>query len=451
MSELRALGRLAAPLMLQQIGLQLMGAVDLALVGRYDPNALASVGVANALIFAISCVGMGIVMGLDAVVPQALGAGDPARARRAASDGVRLAILVGAGLTLLVALAPALLPVVGIDATVASEASVFVWARAFGVIPFLVQVALRSYLSAHGRTSPLVIAVVVGNVVNLIADYVFIFGDAGLVRLGLPALGIPACGVLGAAIATSAVQLASLGIYAVAVRRLHRDLRVAPAAAPVTREILRLGIPIGLQTLAEVGVFALTGVLATMISPQAGGAHNVAITLASFTFSLAIGVGGATAVRVGLAVGAGELPRARRAGLLGLGLGTTIMSCTALVFLLTPGPLIALFTDDVEVAAAAVPLIRIAAVFQLSDGLQAVATGALRGAGDSRAALIANLIGHYGLGLGVSLTLAFPLGMGAAGLWWGLSAGLTLTAIVLVARFVVRTRVRSQPQPVPVV
>lgn len=451
MSELRALGRLAAPLVLQQIGLQLMGAVDLALVGRYDATALASVGVANALIFAISCVGMGIVMGLDAVVPRALGAGDRARARRAARDGVRLAVSVGAGLTLLVALAPALLPVVGIDAGVTQEATVFVWARAFGVIPFLVQVALRSYLSAHDRTGALVVAVIVGNVVNLVADYVFIFGDDGLTRLGLPGLGIPACGVLGAAVATSAVQFASLAIYAVAVRRLHRDLPVAPATTPVTRDILRLGVPIGLQTLAEVGVFALTGLLATMISPQAGGAHNVALTLASFTFSLAMGVGGATAVRVGLAVGAGDLRRARRAGLLGLGLGTTIMTCTALVFLFTPTPLIALFTDDADVAAAAVPLLRIAAVFQLSDGLQAVATGALRGAGDSRAALVANLIGHYGLGLGVSLTLAFAVGLGAAGLWWGLSAGLTLTAIVLVARFVGRTRVRPQPDAATVV
>lgn len=447
--ELRPLVRLAWPLILQQIGLQLMGMVDLALVGRFDPGALAAVGVANSLVFAISCVGMGIMMGLDAIVPSALGAGRPQVARRAFHDGVRLAIWVGAGLAALVALSPTLLPVLDIDDGVITDATVYVTARAFGVMPFLLQVAMRSYLSAHGRTRPLVAAVIVGNLVNLVLDYLLIFGDAGLADLGLPAVGMPAMGVLGAAAATSGVQLATLLLYGAAIRRLH-DGGPPPSAEPsAVRTILRHGVPTGLQTLAEVGVFALSGLLAAMISVEAAGAHNVAITLASFAFSLAMGVGGAAAVRVGRAFGAGDRARGRRAGLASLGLGTAIMSCTAAIFVITPGPLIALFTDDAGVARAAEPLIQIAAFFQLSDGVQAVATGALRGAGDTRAALVANLIGHYGLGLGVSLVLAFAASMGAPGLWWGLSAGLTLTAAVLVYRFLRITRPRQEPAAAP--
>jgi len=433
--ELRAHVALALPLAGQQIGLQLMGAVDTAMLGRWNPDALAGAGVANGLVFSITCVGMGIVMGLDTLVPQALGAGERATARSLLRDGLRVALLVGLPATLLVLMSPLALRWFGIDAHVSYQAKIFVWARAFGVAPFLLQVALRSYLSAHGRTRPLIIAVIAGNVINLVADYVLIYGDTGLERLGLPGLGLPEMGVIGAAASTSLVQIATLGLYAAAVRAMHRD---APAPAPrpsAVRKLFALGTPIGLQLLAEVGVFALTGVLAATIGSAAAAAHSVSIQLASFTFSVAVGIGAATAVRVGHAVGAGDAAGARRAGGIGFGLGGAVMACSALVFLLAPATLAGLFTDDPHVITAALPLIQIAALFQLSDGAQAVAAGALRGAGDTRAAFRANVIGHYGLGLGVSLALAFGVGMGTPGLWWGLSAGLTLTAVILIARF----------------
>jgi MATE family multidrug resistance protein len=176
-------------------------------------------------------------------------------------------------------------------------------------------------------------------------------------------------------------------------------------------------------------------VLAARLGRTPAAAHTIAIQIASFTFSLAVGIGAACAVRVGLAIGAGNTPGARRAGWIGLGLGGAIMACTSLVFLIVPGALARLFTDDPIVVAAAVPLIQIAALFQLSDGAQAVAAGALRGAADTRATFWANLGGHYTIGLGLMLALGFAAGLGAPGLWWGLSGGLTLTAVFLVARF----------------
>jgi MATE family multidrug resistance protein len=432
---------LALPLAAQQIGLQLMGAVDIAMLGRWDPDALAGAGVANGLVFSVSCVGMGIVMGLDTLVPQALGAGERGAARSLLRDGLRVALLVGLPATLLVLATPLLLPLFGIDERVAYQAKIFVWARAFGVAPFLLQVALRSYLSAHGRTRPLVVAVIAGNVINLVFDYVLIYGDRGLVSLGLPAIGIPEMGVIGAAAATSSVQIATLVYYALSVRALHRSEPPPPATtASAVRKIFALGTPVGLQLLAEVGVFALTGVLAARIGSDAAAAHSVAIQLASFTFSVAVGVGAATSVRVGRAVGAGDTRGARSAGNIGLALGMVVMACSAAVFVVAPAALAGLFTDDAIVIAAAVPLVQIAALFQLSDGAQAVAAGALRGAGDTRAAFWANVAGHYGLGLGISLWLAFGAGLGTSGLWWGLSAGLTLTAVILVARFARVTR-----------
>ena len=439
-AELRAQLALAVPLVGQQIGLQLMGAVDTAMLGRWDPAALAGAGVANGLVFSITCVGMGIVMGLDTLVPQALGAGEPDRARALLRDGLRVALLVGLPATILVMASPLLLGLFGVEPAVAYQAKIFVWARAFGVAPFLMMVALRSYLAAHGHTRPLIIAVVLGNVINFVGDYVMIYGDAGLVRIGLPALGIPEMGVIGAAAATSAVQIANLVFYALAVRAMNRDQPPAAATPSAVRRIFELGTPVGLQMLAEVGVFAMTGVLAARIGRTAAASHSVAIQLASFTFSMAVGVGAAAAVRVGRAVGAGDTAGARRAGGAGLTLGMGVMTASALIFLAVPATLARLFTDDPVVIAATIPLLQIAAIFKLGDGAQAIASGALRGAGDTKAAFWTNIAGHYGLGLGVSLVLAFHVGMGTRGLWWGLSAGLTMTALILIARFFRVTR-----------
>jgi MATE family multidrug resistance protein len=428
--ELSAQLALAIPLAAQQVGLQLMGVVDTALLGRYDADAMAGAGVANGLIFAITCVGMGVVMGLDTL-----------RARRLFVDGTRVAIAVGLPLTLLVLLCPLVLAPVGVDPDVAYEARIYIYARAFGVVPFLLQTAQRSFLSAHGRTRPLIIAVIAGNVVNAVGDWIFIYGDRGLRDLGLPAIGLPPMGVIGAALTTSTVQILTLVVYAIAARALLAD---APPPAPgsTQRRIIALGTPIGLQLLAEVGVFCLAGILAATMGKAPAAAHQVAINLASFTFSVAVGIGAAAAVRVGHAIGAGDHHGARTSGLAALGLGGAVMSTSAVGFIVFAEPLARLFTDDPGVIAASVPLLRIAAVFQLSDGAQAIGAGALRGAGDTRATFIANLIGHYAVGLGISLVCGFALGMGAPGLWWGLSAGLTGTAVVLIARFL---RLTSRP------
>ena len=406
-----------------------MGAVDVAMLGHYSADALAGAGVANALIFTITCVGMGVMMGMDSIAPKAIGEGDPMTAHRSLFGATRLALWVGLGCMIAVIASPQLLALTHVDDGVAREARVFVYARAIGVVPFLLSVALRCYLAAFGRTRALLIATIAGNLVNALLDYFLIYG--------VDSIGLPPLGVLGAAIATSSVQIVTLLVYVGAARKLlaTATARVLATTADV-RAIAAFGIPIGGQMLAEVGVFALAGVLAANISGVAAGAHNVAITLASFSFSLAIGIGAATSTQVGYAFGASNPLGVRRAGNIGLTLGGVVMAVCALVFVVVPEPLVALFTDDSAVRAATIPLLRIAAIFQLSDGAQAIVGGALRGLGDTRATLIANLIGHYGVGLGVALTLAFGFDLGVAGLWWGLSAGLTVTAVALYIRFV---------------
>lgn len=429
-AELSAQIRLAIPLATQQLGFQLMGTVDAALLGRYDDAALAAAGVGNSVLFAVVSVGMGVVMGLDTVLPQAVGAQRSDAARRALGAGLRLAVLIGLGCTLVVLAAPALLALADVPPDVIRDARLYTDLRAIGILPFLLSIALRSYLAAHHVTRPLIAAVVIGNLVNAGLDLVLIYGAGPL----------PPLGVAGAAIATVSVQLAIVAIYRAGVKAI--DGRSAP---PSTRadlvEILRYGGPVGGHLLAEIGVFALATVLAAHMGKLPAAAHSIALNLASFTFSVAVGIGSATAVRVGHAIGAGDRRLARRRGLLGLRLGLAVMAVFAASFLIAPGALAGLFTDSAPVIAGAIPLLQIAALFQLSDGTQAIAAGALRGIGNTRATFVGNVIGHYGVGLAISLALAFGAGLGAPGLWWGLSAGLTATALYLVQRFLAGTRV----------
>jgi MATE family multidrug resistance protein len=433
-SEVRAQIRLALPLAAQQVGFQLMNAVDAALLGRYSDAALAGAGVGNNLLFAISAIGMGIVMGLDTVVPQALGAGRPQDARRLLDGGLRLAVLVGLAATLALLVSPVVLDLADVVPEVRDEARPYIYLRALGIVPFLVTIALRSYLAAHHVTRPLIVAMVAGNALNAALDVALIFG--------LPALHVPALGVIGAGLATTSVQMLTVLVYATAVRRLDGEHR-APRERATSHDlatIARYGAPIGGHLLAEIGIFGVATVIAGNLGKVPAAAHSIALNIASTTFSCAVGIASATAVRVGHAIGAGDLALARRRGLIGFGLGVAVMATFAATFLATPAAIAGLYTNAATDIAAAVPLLQIAALFQISDGAQVIGAGALRGLGATRTTLWANVLGHYVIGLPLLVTLALIAHLGAPGLWWGLSVGLTATAVFLVVAFLRKTR-----------
>jgi MATE family multidrug resistance protein len=423
--------RLAVPLALQQCGHHLMGLVDAAMLGRYSDAALAGAGVGNNLYFAISCIGLGIVMGMDTVLPQRLGAGRHDDARRAVGAGMRLSVIVGLLATLAVIASPFILVLANVDHEIYAEAKPYTYMRALSAVPLCMSAVLRSTLSAHSVTRPLVIAVVGGNIVNALGDLVLIFG--------VPALGIPAFGSLGAALSTTLVQVLMLAFYAYSVRELDRADFPGTSRPPSTRadmvEIARYGAPIGGQLLAEVGIFGVASVVAANLGKIPASGHSIALNISSLTFSFALGIASAASVRVGHAVGAGDLALARQRGLLAFRLGLLVMGVFAGSFLVLASPLATAFTSDTAVIAATVPLLHVAALFQLSDGTQAIGAGALRGLGRTRATFIANLLGHYAIGLPLMLALCFSARLGAVGLWWGLSAGLTATAGFLVLHF----------------
>ncbi len=442
-SELRALWQLAAPLALIQAGNQLMGVVDTALLGRVGAVPLGAVGLGNALFFAVAIVGMGIMMGLDPMISQAMGAGDERRARHLLWQSGWLAGALAAALLFLLVPLALLLERFGITPEVAPITRAYLLIRAASLLPLLLFVGLRGYLQGAGRTRPLLAAVAAANLLNFALSWLLVFGAEGLpdALAALPLLrAVPPMGAAGAAIATCAATLAMV-LTPLAMLRASREgalERGEHLRAPSRAELgqaLRIGLPIGLQMGAEVGLFSLVALCAGQLGEEALAAHQLAITLAGFSFAISVGIGAAGSVRVGRAIGAREPRTARWAGLVALSSGALFMAFAALLLLSMPGLLARALTDQPRIVSAALPLIAIAALFQLSDGVQAVGAGILRGAGDTRASFLINLAGHYLLGLPVALVLCFGMELGVRGLWWGLCAGLTAVALALSLRF----------------
>jgi len=441
--ELRELVRLALPIAGASFGNILLSVADTIIVGRSGETALAAVGLGSAVFFAITVLGFGAMLGLDPLIAQAVGAGEERRARTLMWQGVWNACLISVPLALLVVLAIGLLGYAGQDPDTLPPTRAFLWGRLPSILPFLVFAVLRSYLQAVGVTRAMVVAVVLANLVNAPLCALLFFGDAALLRVGLPALGVPALGLIGAGLASTFATVVQLIVLVLALRRVPTppgEGSVRRLDVAVARHALYLGAPVGLQMLAEVGIFATASVLMGQLGKTNLAAHQVALQLASTTFMVPLGIGAAASVRVGQAIGRGDVAGTRRAGLVAIGAGACFMAFCALLFVVAGEPLTRIFTVDERVVRAAVPLVAIAAFFQLSDGVQAVASGALRGAGDTRWPLLSNLAGHYALGLPTSIALTFGLGWGAQGLWWGLSAGLTGVALALLLRFVLLTR-----------
>ncbi len=433
-TELGELGRLAGPIILGFAGNQLLGIVDTAMVGRLRAADLAGTAVGAGIFFAITCFGLGAVLGIDPLLTQAVGAEEGARVEAIRRRAVSLTLWLTPPIMLALAIMPSLLDRFGVEGPTTQAASRFLWGRLPSVLPFLLFAVYRAYLQSRKVTTPIVVASVVANVVNVIANLLLIFGDGSLVRLGLPRVGLPALGVLGSGLASTLAQLAMLLVVLNAARKLA-PLPGEGDAVVTHRHILRIGLPIGLTLTAEVGAFAIAGVLAARLGPHAAAGHQIAITLASMTFVVTLGLGSATTVRIGHAVGRRDSSQARLTGLVGFGAGVVFMSLSALSFVLFARPLAGLLSDKPDVLAAAVPLIHIAAFFQISDGAQAVGAGALRGIGDTRFIQYANIVGHYLVGLPLAAFFAFAAGKAERGLWWGLSAGLTAVAIALFFRF----------------
>jgi MATE family multidrug resistance protein len=357
--------------------------------------------------------------------------------------GVVLGLALTIPMTALLFLLIATLPLWGLDPTVLNLSRGYLQVVSWSLLPLLLYASFRRYLQATGSVRPIMVALVLANIVNAVFNWLLIFGRAG----------VPALGVKGSAWATvlARVFMAAWLLLAIVYREwdrnpglFHTSLRIEPEKL---RRLYTLGFPAAAQITLEVGVFATATALAGRLTPSALAAHQIALNLVAFTFMVPYGISSAGAVRVGHAVGRGDADGVARAGWTGLLLGAAFMTAAALVFVSSGRVLIGAFTKDPEVMRAGVSLLAIASVFQLSDGLQGVATGILRGLGDTRTPMIWNLAGHWLIGLPLGYVLCFVLGVGVRGLWWGLSLGLIIcgTALLLTWHQRVRTVATGTP------
>ena len=430
--DLARLLRLALPVAAVQVGFMFMGTVDTIMVGHLSARDLAAVALGNLYFFLTTSLGLGTLFALDPLVSQAFGAGDRAGIARAMQRGFVIAVGLAVFSSLLLMPARPLLTLLSQPADVVPVAADYARVSIPGVLPFYLFVVLRQSLQSMGRVRPILVVILLANLANVFFNWILIFGN----------LGAPAMGAVGSGWATMLSRwfmlFALLGIAWPLIRPYVRPLRPDALELEPLLRMYRLGFPIGIQFFLEFGVFGAIGLLMGTLGTIPMASHQVAINLASLTFMMAVGVTQATTVLVGQAVGAGDPARARRSAGAGLVIATTVMTFTGAVFLTIPGLLARIYTPDLEVLGLATTLIPVAGVFQIFDGLQAVASGVLRGVGDTLAPMLVNLVGFWLIGLPVSLYLAFPGGFGPLGLWWGMAAGLGAVSLFLLIRVRIR-------------
>jgi MATE family multidrug resistance protein len=422
---------LAVPVVLSELGWVAMGIVDTIMVGSLGPAAIGAVALGNAVNYTPALFGIGMLLGLDTLVAQAYGRKDHDECHRWLAQGVYLACIITPPLMLLIYLASFGFAPFGITPEVAAPAASYLRILNWGTLPLLLYAGTRRYLQGVGNVRVITLSYVAANLINWFGNWVLIYGK----------LGFPALGVNGSAISTLVARIfmaaAMLGFaWRYERNRGHPLFRhwAGPSMARL-RELVRLGIPAAGQIVLEVGAWNLTILSAGWLTPVALATHQIALNYASLTYMVPLGISAAAAVSVGHAVGAGDPARARRAGWLALGLGTSFMLLAGVVFLVAPGPLIALYTRDSQVMAVGPSLLGLAAAFQIFDGIQTVSTGALRGLGETRVPMLANLVGYWVLGLPLGLSLCFLLRWGIYGLWIGLLVALFIIAATLLARW----------------
>lgn len=434
-SELAATGRLSVPIIIAQLGAILMGVTDNLFVGRLlGATALGAAGLATSLSFLMMSIGLGALSVVSALVSQARGRGDAAEINRLFRAGLWVALLLSGVAALACILLAFNFERFGQTTKVAQLAKPFTLILTLSIVPLLVFVAARQL--CDGLAQPKVAMAITLSALGLNAffNYVLITGAGPFPRLGIN----------GSALATLLSRLYMAIAILVYVWRapffrvyFAKDFR-AESVAHQVRKILRLGLPGGFTMFFEIALFSLAVVMVGWLGADRLAAHQIAINMASITYMMATGISAAGAIRIGMAVGLGSHEQIIRSGLAAFTLSIAMMGIAGVVFLSAPDWLVSLYIDPLKepaVAAVAPTLVIIAGFFQLSDGIQVVGLGALRGLSDVNAPTLITLFAYWGVGLPVSYALGFWLHLDVVGVWIGLLLGLTVAALLLTLRF----------------
>ncbi len=434
--EIRETLHLGLPLILAQLAQMSMSFIDTLMVARLGGLDLAGVALGGAVFHPITFVCLGVLMAVGPLVSQAHGARDPFTAGRAVRQGLWLGLLLAVPALILMWNAFLFLEWMGQDPELVALAQAYLRAILWGVPALFLFGALRQFVEGVSRPRVIMIITAGGVIVNVVANYVLMFG-----KLGFPALGLVGCGWASALVYWGMLVALLFFIHS------HQDFGVfgvfSRLVAPdpqVFREIFRVGWPIGIMQFLEVSLFAATAMLMGLFGTAQLAAHLIVLNCAAIVYMMPLGLSFAVSVRVGQAMGRADLRAARRAGYTGIALGACFMTGSALVFWRAPGWVLALFLDmndpaNIPVIEYGAVLLSLAAVFQIVDGIQATSAGALRGLKETRMPMVIALVAYWLAGFPCGWYLAFHLGWEGEGLWWGLVLGLATAAILLGLRF----------------
>lgn len=435
--------KLSVPLVGIQLAQAAIGITDTLMVGQLGAAELAALALATAFFFALFIVGLGLIQAVLPLAAEAQGAEDPIMLRRT----IRMGFWVACGYTFIALLilfnTESILLFAGQKPETVAHATDYIAIAQWALLPMLLFMNLRAFYTVLDQANVMFVINIVGVLANILLNYMFIFGH----------WGAPEMGVQGAAVATlgtATLTLAGMVLWSLrdsAMKSFDIYGRFWRVDAEILRRIVRLGVPIGMTLLAEVGLFTVATILIGRIGTLELAAHGIVVQLASLSFMIPLGLSNVATTRVALAYGRRNREDLRRASYITIILAVGFMSAAALLFLTLPEALISLFLDasgedTAAVIALAVPYLFLAALFQLVDGAQAVAAGALRGMQDTRVPMMIAIFSYWIAGLGTGYVLAFPLGLEGVGIWTGLALGLALAAVLLLGRFVMRDRLR---------
>ncbi len=438
-AELRPTLRLALPLVLAELGWMSMAIVDTMMVGRLPQSAVAisAVSISSNIFHNLAFFGEGLLFGLDTLISQAFGAGQREDCHRSLFTGIYLSIAMTPILMAPAWLFASFLAWMRIDPAVAVEAIPYMKTLAYGLLPLLLYFAVRRALQAMDMVRPVAFALVTANIVNFVGNYVLIHG-----KWGFPAMGVVGSG-WSTLLARVYMALVLVG-YLLWYDRKHRtELLKTPVEIDLQRvkRLIALGLPAAIQITLEISVFTLVAVLIARLGAVALASHQIALNTVAFTYMVPLGISSAAAVRVGQAVGRKDPPSAARAGNTSIFLAGSFMFCMSVLLLVFPRQIALLYTHDEAVIGGTILLLAAGAAFQLFDGIQTVATGALRGLGDTRTPMMCHFAGYWLVGVPLGTWLCFRRGYGVLGLWIGLSLSLILIGTVLLVIW--RRRLRS--------
>ncbi|HYL82756.1 MAG TPA: MATE family efflux transporter [Candidatus Angelobacter sp.] len=427
--EFRPTLHLAIPLVLAELGWMSMAIVDTMMVGRLPNSALAisAVSLGGILVHTLAFFGGGLLIGLDTLVSQAFGAGQREDCHRSLVHGIYLSLVLTPLLMAPVWFFDSLLRSLNIPPDIISLAVPYSKALAWGTLPLLLYFAVRRTMQGMNIVRPIAFALVTANLINAFGNWLLIYGK----------LGAPAMGPVGSGWSTAWARIylaAVLVTYLLWYDRKHRtDLLRTPIQPDLSRirRLIALGLPAALQISLEIGVFALATALIARLGATALASHQIALNTVSLTYMVPLGISSAAAVRVGQAIGRRDPHGAAAAGGSAIFYGAGFMTLAGIALLLFPRSIARIYTPDPAIIRSTVLLLAAGAAFQLFDGIQTVATGALRGAGDTRTPMLCHFTAYWIIGLPLGAWLCFRHGWGAFGVWAGLSLALILIGIVL--------------------